>query len=141
MARRIGGVLICALSLCFLFSTAARAHHSFTAEFDIYQPVILNHATITKTDWINPHCQIYVDVKDESGKTQTWKIESWGTGNLHRAGLSRELLAPGTVVNMRGYKAKDGSNMAYLRNIEFADGTKFELWIGGANGNADAQRN
>jgi hypothetical protein len=126
--------------LILLLSVSSWAHHSFTAEFDIYQPVVLKSATVTKVDWINPHCLVYVDVKGDDGKTESWKIESWGTGNLHRAGLTKEKIAPGTVLNMRGYKAKDGSNMAYLRNLEFSDGTKMELWIGGANGSPDQQR-
>src|SRR5690242_14694219 len=138
MTRKVCVGLLAFVAGVLLFSGTSWAHHSFTAEFDIYQPVVLNNATITKVEWINPHAQIYVDVKNADGKVESWKIESFGTGNLHRAGLKRERIPVGAVLtSIRGYRAKDGSNMAYLRNLEFSDGTKMELWIGGADGTPD----
>ena len=132
------GLVSVVAALCF--SAAAWAHHSFTAEFDIYQPIVIS-GTVTKLDWINPHIQIYVDAKDDSGKVVPWKIESWGTGNCHRAGLTPAKLTTGTFVKIRAYRAKDGTKtFAYLRNISFADGDAIELWVGGANGSPDQQR-
>src|ERR1700747_1468630 len=57
--------LLCALPLL--------AHHSFSAEFDAGKTVTL-HGVISKVDWINPHIFIYVDVKDDAGKTTTWAL-------------------------------------------------------------------
>ena len=116
------------------------AHHSFTAEFDIYKPVIVE-GTITKLDWINPHIQIYLTAPGSDGKASDWQIESWGTLNMHHAGVSKDKLAIGTPVKIRAYHAKDGTkNFAYMRNITFKDGSEYELWTGGAEGRPEDQR-
>ena len=135
--------LVFAMLMFGLVGTALSvwAHHSFTAEFDIYKPVVIE-GTITNVEWINPHIQIYLDAKDEHGATGQWKVESWGTGNMHRAGIVKEKLTPGTQVKMRAYHAKDGTqNFAYLRNLTFLkDGSSYELWVGGQDGTPVDQR-
>ena len=139
MRIKVVGVLLAACCMAAL-AMPALAHHSFTAEFDIYKPVIVE-GTITKLDWINPHIQIYVDAPGDDGKLATWDIESWGTLNMHHAGVTKEKLAIGTQVKIRAYHAKDGTrNFAYMRNITFKDGSEFELWTGGAEGTPDQQR-
>jgi hypothetical protein len=139
MKGKLLGILLVVCGLAVL-ALPVLAHHSFTAEFDIYKPVIVE-GTITKLDWINPHIQIYIDAPGADGKPEPWDIESWGTLNMHRAGVTRERLAVGTAVKIRAYHAKDGTkNFAYMRNITFKDGSEFELWKGGAEGSPDDQR-
>jgi hypothetical protein len=136
MRSRVAVGMVVAFGL-LLFVSPVFAHHSFTAEFDIYQPVIFT-GTVAKVDWINPHSQFYI--KDCSGEVQgNWRIESWGTANLRRTGITRDNVTAGTVVKVRGYRAKDGSNLAYLRNLTLPDGRSFEAWVGGANGTPDQQ--
>ena len=55
------------------------AHHAFAAEFDVNQPVKVN-GTVTKVEWMNPNAHFYIDVKDESGKSQL----GTGTGKSQR---------------------------------------------------------
>ena len=50
------------------------AHHAFSAEFDADRPIEL-HGTVSKTEWINPHSWIHVDVEGEDGQVVTWAIE------------------------------------------------------------------
>jgi Family of unknown function (DUF6152) len=128
------------LTVMLLFAAPVLAHHAFTAEFDSSKPVDVE-GTITKLDWQNPHILIHVDGKDETGKVTNWSISSFGTGNMHRAGLTQERLAPGTYVKIRAYRAKDQTkNLAYLRHVTFKDGSEFELWVGGAQGTPDQQK-
>ena len=45
------------------------AHHAFSAEFDVAQPVELK-GVVTKLQWTNPHSWIYVDVKDATARSR-----------------------------------------------------------------------
>ena len=44
----------------------AQTHHSFSAEFDMNQPIKLS-GVLTKIDWVNPHGWIYIEVKQPDG--------------------------------------------------------------------------
>ena len=111
------------------------AHHSFTAEFDVEKPVTFT-GTVTGLEYYNPHVQVYLDVAAEDGKIDKWHLESGPPNQWQRGGLRKAMLAPGTMVKIRAYRAKDGTqNFAFLRDLTFLsgpqNGTHFELWIGG----------
>ena len=52
-------------------AASVMAHHSFAAEFDASKPVKFT-GTVTKIEWMNPHAYFYIDVKDTSGKVESW---------------------------------------------------------------------
>lgn len=115
------------------------AHHSFTAEFDVEKPVEFT-GTVTGIDYVNPHVQVYLDSTDKSGNVTKWHIESGPPNQWHRGGLRKAMLANGTVVKIRAYAAKDGTqHFAFLRDLTFMSGPQagshFELWIGGLDEN------
>lgn len=98
------------------------AHHSEAAEFDATKPVKVT-GTISKVEWQNPHVWFYVDVKDESGKVTTWGFSNAPPGSLMRRGITKEKLKIGSVVNVEGVRARDGSTNASGRRVTYADGT------------------
>ncbi|PWU01700.1 MAG: hypothetical protein C5B51_22330 [Terriglobia bacterium] len=101
----------------------ALAHHSFAAEFDSSKPVTLKGA-VTKVDWMNPHIWIYLDVKDESGKTVNWQCEGGPPNTLTRNGWTRNSLKTGDAITIEGFKAKDATNTCNSRSVTLADGKK-----------------
>jgi len=110
------------VSFAFLAVTApARSHHSETAEFNPDAPVKVT-GTIVKVEWLNPHVWFYVDVKDEKGNVTTWGFSGAPPGALMRRGITKEVLKIGSVVNVEGARARDGSNNASSRSVTFADG-------------------
>ncbi len=111
------------------------AHHSFTAEFDVEKPVEFT-GTVTAIEYYNPHVQVYLDATAPDGKVEKWHLESGPPGQWQRGGLRKAMLAPGTIVKIRAYAAKDGTkNLAFLRDLTFLSGPQngahYELWIGG----------
>jgi hypothetical protein len=100
------------------------AHHSFGAEFDASKPITLT-GTVTKIEWSNPHCYIYVDVKDSAGKVANWKLEGYPPGVLARNGWKKDVtMKPGDTVTVTGWRARDGSNWGHSREVTLADGKK-----------------
>ena len=113
-------------------ATAVEAHHSFAAEFDIDQPIKLR-GTVSKVEFMNPHSWIHVDVKKDDGSVETWAIEGGTPNTLFRMGINRNSLPVGSEILVDGYRARDGSNRASGRDVQFADGRK--IFLGGTQPN------
>jgi hypothetical protein len=99
----------------------AFAHHSFSSEFDINQPVKLA-GILTKLDWVNPHGFIYLDVKGSDGKVVNWAVETGGPNALLRRGVRKTDFVIGSKITVQGFKAKSGLPIANGRTITLADG-------------------
>ncbi len=102
----------------------AVAHHAFSAEFDANRPLRLQ-GTVARTEWINPHSWIHLDVEDENGQVLTWAIECGAPNALMRRGLNKNSVPVGTELIIDGFGAKDGSNTANARDITLPDGSTF----------------
>lgn len=113
------GLLAVTLGL-LLGAPAARAHHSFAAEYDSKKPVTLK-GIVTKVDWMNPHVYFYLDVTDESGKVTNWGLEMGPPNGLQRAGWTRNTMKVGDEVVVEGTLAKDGTNQANARSVTMAN--------------------
>ncbi len=108
----------------FLFAAVtapALGHHSEVAEFNPDTPVKVT-GTLVRVEWLNPHVWFYVDVKDDKGKVTTWGFAGAPPGALMRRGITKDVLKIGSVVNVEGARARDGSNNASSRSVTFADG-------------------
>ena len=103
-----------------------KAHHAFSAEFDISAPIKLQ-GTLTKWELINPHSWFHIDVKDPDGSMVPWMIEGGSPNQLMKVGVTKNTIPVGTVLVVEGYQAKDRSNKAVGRNLLLADGRRLVL--------------
>ena len=115
--------LAAAAALVVMAAGAAFAHHSFSAEYDDKKPLKLT-GTVTTMKWSNPHAWIYVDVKDKSGKVVKWAFETGGANALYRRGWRKEDLAPGTVLTIDAFQARNGKPTANATSILLPDGKR-----------------
>ena len=89
--------------------------------------------TVTEFIWTNPHSQIYLDVKDSSGKVVNWGVETNSPGILTRAGWTRRSLKAGDEVTIIVCPAKNGQPVAYAGSgdpgtkVIFADGRELDF--------------
>lgn len=97
------------------------AHHSFSAEYDRSQPVTLR-GTVTKVEWTNPHAMVYVDVSSPAGRITNWEFELGSPNALMRIGWNRYSLKKGDQVTIKGFRARDSSNLVNANLITLADG-------------------
>ena len=118
--------LFLALSGLILAASSARAHHSFSAEFDINQPITLK-GVLTKMEWVNPHGWIYIDVTQPDGKVVNWAIEAGGPTQLLRRGLRKTDFPAGIEVTVEGFRARSGEPKANGRSVTMKDGRNFFL--------------
>jgi len=123
------------LLIAGLFAATAApllAHHSFSAEYNIADTVVLK-GTLSTFQWVNPHAFLTIAVKDDSGSTKLWRIEGGPIWFLLDGGWSPEMLqemmkSRETIV-VTGYRARKPPDAsfgggAWAKEIELADGRK-----------------
>ena len=125
---RVLSLVAAAVVLCTTGAASINAHHSFGAEYDGNKPITLKGA-ITKIEWANPHCHVYIDVKDANGTVKNWKIEGYPPNVLARTGFKKDVtLKAGDTISVFAWLARDGSALAHGREVTLADGKR--LFIG-----------
>ena len=84
---------------------------------------------VSKVEWINPHIFIYVDVKDDAGKTTTWALQSLPPLFFRGSGLTKDvLLSNKQEVTFTANPAKDGSPAyGFMTKLAYPDGHVFSM--------------
>lgn len=123
MTRFRMGVFLLAVYLLSR-TTPIDAHHSFGAEYDADKPITLK-GVITRVEWANPHCHMYIDVKEPNGTTKNWQLEGYPPNVLARTGFKKDVtLKPGDTITVFAWLARNGTALAHARELTFPDGKK-----------------
>ena len=104
-------MLLVALTL-LLARSPLLAHHG-SAGYATGDSVTVS-GTVTDFKFVNPHCIVSLDVKDEKGQVQKWQGELTSPNHLIRAGWNSESLKPGDKIVITGWRAKSGANSLWI---------------------------
>ena len=73
-------------------------------------------------EFMNPHIYLYLNVKGKDGKVVNWALEGSPPNVLYRQGWRKDTVKPGDVVTIKGFRARDGSHLAFCTTVTFPDG-------------------
>jgi hypothetical protein len=90
-------VLLAMTAAMLITGTAAYAHHSYAATYDVTKEVTLS-GKLVQFVYRNPHSFVHIMAADEKGVQQRWAVEWSGTTQLGAQGVSRESLKVGDEV-------------------------------------------
>jgi hypothetical protein len=125
--KRAGYVLL-ALASWFGAAASPSAHHSFAAAYDMTKTVTVQGA-IVQVRLTNPHSWFFLDVKEPDGTLTRWAFEAGTPSGMIRNGYKASELAPGTIVTIRGVRARDlTQNAGMLQQLTTADGKTYGLF-------------
>ena len=94
------------------------AHHS-TAMYTGSKTVT---GKVVKFEWTNPHAHIYVETKDETGKTVVWDCEMMSLNHLRGYGWTAKTVKTGDTISATGAYAKSGDPSMIASRMKLADG-------------------
>lgn len=123
--RFIISLTICAAAI--LLGATAWAHHG-SAAYDLSASTI--SGTIVEFEFVNPHCQLHVDAKDEKGNVVHWTGEFTNPAALHRRGWTKEMFKAGDSITVTGNKAKSGAPFMRVMKVQMADGKELTAFGG-----------
>ena len=125
------------LAVCGLLVAAVpvAAHHALAAQYDMDKPIEIK-GTLKKMEFINPHSMLHLDVKGPDGAVTTWVFQTTNAGTLRSRGLARSgpgSLEPGATYTVKGFAARNGNPMGFLRVLVFPDTKELTFWFGDPN--------
>jgi len=94
-------VLHLVIAAALVAGTAAYAHHSYGATYDLGKEIKLE-GKLVQFVYRNPHSFVHVQAPDQNGVPQRWAVEWSGTGQLNNQGVTRETLRVGDEVVIVG---------------------------------------
>jgi hypothetical protein len=116
---------LAALVVVLTLSGAAFAHHG-GAGYDMQNTVTVK-GVVTDFQFVNPHSQIYFDVKNDKGEVEKWGAEITAPSKLARAGWTKHTLKPGDEITVTGNPAKSAAHTMTVRKLIGPDGQPLPL--------------
>ena len=95
--RKVLLLAVAASVAMFITGTAAYAHHSYAATYDVTREVKLE-GKLVQFVYRNPHSFVHLVATDDNGVQQRWAVEWSGTTQLGSQGVNRESLKVGDQV-------------------------------------------
>jgi len=117
--------LVTTIFAVLLVSAPLVAHHG-EANYDT-EKVTSAKGVVTDFQFINPHVQISIDVKNDKGEIEKWIGEARSPAMLARyGGWDKDTIKIGDTITMAGHRTKNGTNFLRLLKIVMPDGKELD---------------
>ena len=118
---RRGFISIASLA-CSLLATLVQAHHSMSA-FDKEQWFTRTGALV-QVEFVNPHVFLVVEIENDNGATETWRLEGPNPDYFYRVGFFKGDVEDsiGEEITVELSPARNGSHEGLLRQLTLASG-------------------
>ena len=114
--------LFLATIFCVAFISPPLPAHHGEANYDTEKTVTVK-GTVTEFQFVNPHVQISLEVKNDKGEVEKWIGEARSPAMLSRyGGWDRNTIKVGDVVTFYGHRTKNGTPFMRLEKIVMPDG-------------------
>jgi Family of unknown function (DUF6152) len=125
MKRKLLVLMMCVAAVLSV-SRPTIAHHG-TAAYDTKVLVTVKGA-MTDFRFVNPHVQLYFDVKNDKGEIEKWQAELTAPNKLTRAGWDKHTLNPGDSITASGYVSKNDPHTMWINKLIGPDGQQLHLF-------------
>ncbi|MEO8099975.1 MAG: DUF6152 family protein [Acidobacteriota bacterium] len=129
-----GSCIVSSAALALLLSATAVAHHGSNVSYQLDKTITLT-GTVTEWEFVNPHPQIYFDVKNESGEVAHWATELLPTPSMMKnmqVGWSRTTMKPGDQIHLVCNPSRVAGAKACLAKELQVNGKAWPVAPGGA---------
>lgn len=122
-------LIVFALAVGLLMVSAPIFAHHGASAYDTKKSTTLK-GTVTDFQFMNPHSELFFEVKDATGKVEKWTAEAVSMVTMSRLGWSKNMLKPGDQITVTGNRAKNGSPTMRLSKVVLANGKEFVIQRG-----------
>ncbi|MBT7953331.1 MAG: hypothetical protein HN764_17020, partial [Gammaproteobacteria bacterium] len=85
--------------LLAIVASGAHAHHSMPARYDMGRTIEIK-GVVAEFKFRSPHALLILDVANDSGNVERWRIESSAVPTLRRAGFRKDTFTEGDRVTV-----------------------------------------
>jgi Family of unknown function (DUF6152) len=126
-------ILLSVLTLAaalLVFPDSARGHHGWAAFLSGPGSEITLKGTVKEFHFVNPHCVVELEVRDDKGQIQIWEGELTSNTNLAPRGWTATSIEYKEQITMTGFPAKNGSHAMRVTKIVLSNGKELKAGIG-----------
>ena len=121
-----GKASVALLSL-LVVSSVISAHHTSAGLFSAKVNKTLK-GTVQKWLYVNPHAALVMDIKNDAGVIETWRVEFTSPGGLKSCcGITRTSFQPGEQVTVVGHPYVNNIKTMDAMQVTLANGKEFAV--------------
>jgi hypothetical protein len=95
----------------------AQAHHSISGVYDTSRQVTVE-GVVVQFHFVNPHPFLTMDVRQDGGAAQQWRVEMDNRRELVDVGMDEQTLKPGDRVVVKGNPLRENARSLYIRVLD-----------------------